>query len=144
MGVFGVSDTTHSTGGACSQQLPLRANMPWHRRRLPCLEPSPLALHPLPACSSKVKIFVNLETTEKIYTSGEHLCPMDGFVCFHNSHLIRCGGGTGFGALQPLHRAAWSRPACRSHCDPTAQFMVCCDNWPWVLPFPGAAGGWAR
>lgn len=52
-------------------------------------------LHPSiplpPACSSKVKIFVNSETTEKIYTSGEHLCPMDGFVCFLNSHLIRCG-----------------------------------------------------
>lgn len=46
-----------------------------------CVPPGP--------CSAAVKIFVNLETTEKIYTKGEHLCPMDGFVCFHNSHLIR-------------------------------------------------------
>ena len=35
-------------------------------------------------------MFVNLETKEKIYKTGEHMCPMDGFVCFHNTELI-CG-----------------------------------------------------
>jgi len=54
---------------------------------------------PASARSSKVKIFVNSETTEKIYTSGEHLCPMDGFVCFRNSHLIRCGAAPSRGGL---------------------------------------------
>ena len=33
---------------------------------------------------------MNLETTEKVYTGEEHMCPMDGFVCFHNSDLV-CG-----------------------------------------------------
>ena len=47
-------------------------------------------------CMSKFKpallrrLFVNLETTEKVYKGSEHMCPMDGFVCFHNSELM-CG-----------------------------------------------------
>ncbi|KAL4425069.1 hypothetical protein ABPG77_010383 [Micractinium sp. CCAP 211/92] len=60
--------------------------------------------------NAAVKIFVNLETTEKIYTKGEHLCPMDGFVCFHNSHLISgrlgkvtLGGGNKSGLFQVLN-----------------------------------------
>lgn len=40
--------------------------------------------------SVEVRVFVNLETKEKIYKGGDHMCPMDGFVCFHNSLLI-CG-----------------------------------------------------
>ena len=31
---------------------------------------------------------MNLETTEKVYKGGEHMCYMDGFVCFHNSELV--------------------------------------------------------
>lgn len=58
-------------------------------------------------CSSRVKLFVNLETAEKIYSAGEHMCPMDGFVAFHNSHLISgrlgkvtLGGGNKAGLFQ--------------------------------------------
>ena len=36
------------------------------------------------------RLFVNLETTEKVYKGDEHMCPTDGFVCFHNSELV-CG-----------------------------------------------------
>ncbi|PSC73949.1 DNA-directed RNA polymerase III subunit rpc1-like isoform X2 [Micractinium conductrix] len=60
--------------------------------------------------NASVKIFANLETTEKIYTSGQHLCPMDGFVCFYNSHLISgrlgkvtLGGGNKSGLFQVLN-----------------------------------------
>jgi len=34
------------------------------------------------------RVFVNLETTEKVYKGGEQMCYMDGFVCFHNSELV--------------------------------------------------------
>lgn len=40
--------------------------------------------------ASICRLFVNLETTEKVYKGQEHMCPMDGFVCFHNSELV-CG-----------------------------------------------------
>ena len=33
---------------------------------------------------------MNLETSEKTYKGQEHMCPMDGYVCFHNSDLV-CG-----------------------------------------------------
>lgn len=36
------------------------------------------------------RVYVNLETKEKMYTSGEHMCPADGWVCFRNSQLL-CG-----------------------------------------------------
>lgn len=39
---------------------------------------------------AKCRLFVNLETSEKIYKGDEHMCPMDGYVCFHNSELV-CG-----------------------------------------------------
>lgn len=45
-----------------------------------------MLLRPRLACP----VFVNLELPEKGYTSGEHLCPKDGYVCIHNSDLI-CG-----------------------------------------------------
>lgn len=36
-------------------------------------------------------IFLNLEVPEKIYSKkGEHMCPVDGYVCFRNSEHI-CG-----------------------------------------------------
>ena len=42
-------------------------------------------------CSAGVKIFANLETTERIYSIDNpgHMCIRDGYVCFYNSHLIR-------------------------------------------------------
>ena len=43
-------------------------------------------------CSASIPIFANLETSEKVYSSGEHMCAMDGWVAFHNSHLVRCAG----------------------------------------------------
>ena len=36
------------------------------------------------------RVFVSLETQEKIYKKDEHMCPMDGFVCLRNSELV-CG-----------------------------------------------------
>ena len=57
---------------------------------------------PAPPRSSRVKLFVNLETAEKIYSRGAHMCPMDGFVAFHNSHLIRWAGSEWAG------RAGWA------------------------------------
>ncbi len=38
------------------------------------------------------RVYVNLETKEKMYSGGdvEHMCPKDGYVCFHNSQLL-CG-----------------------------------------------------
>ena len=76
----------------------------------PCALPIYFTHAPSPPspCSSGVKIFVNLQTTEKVYTGkGEHLCPRDGFVCFHNSHLISgrlgkvtLGGGNKAGLFQ--------------------------------------------
>ena len=55
----------------------------------------------VPACSARVKIFATLETTERIYSHDNpgHMCPNDGYVCFYNSHLIRCRWGRwGIGA----------------------------------------------
>ncbi|KFM26649.1 DNA-directed RNA polymerase III subunit rpc1 [Auxenochlorella protothecoides] len=60
--------------------------------------------------NSRVKLFVSLETAEKIYTKqGQHMCPADGYVCFHNSHLIcgrlgkvTLGGGNKAGLFQVL------------------------------------------
>lgn len=53
------------------------------------------------------RVFVNLETSEKIYRGGEHLCPMDGYVCFRNSELVTgrlgkatLGGGNKAGLFQ--------------------------------------------
>ena len=37
-----------------------------------------------------LRVFVSLETQEKIYKKDEHMCPMDGFVCLRNSDLV-CG-----------------------------------------------------
>ncbi len=64
----------------------------------------PHLLHGPPRC----RIFVNLETTEKIYSKGrEHLDPADGYVCFRNSELISgrlgkvtLGGGNKSGLFQ--------------------------------------------
>jgi DNA-directed RNA polymerase III subunit RPC1 len=33
-------------------------------------------------------IRVNVDSKEKFYTSGEHMCPMDGYCCFHRGELI--------------------------------------------------------
>ncbi|KAF5838068.1 hypothetical protein DUNSADRAFT_3438 [Dunaliella salina] len=41
--------------------------------------------------NARTRIFLNLEVAEKIYSKkGEHMCPVDGYVCFRNSELI-CG-----------------------------------------------------
>ncbi len=40
-------------------------------------------------CSASIPIFANLETSEKVYSGNQHMCPQDGWVAFHNSHLIR-------------------------------------------------------
>jgi hypothetical protein len=89
--------------------------------------------------SARTPIFVNLETSEKIYTKGEHLCPMDGFVCFRNSILIRWA---------PSGQAAWQAAALLAA---TAALLLlpaaalaglACLTWcPAALR---AAGGWAR
>ena len=59
------------------------------------------------ACLLKCRVYVNLETKEKIYTSGDHMCPMDGYVCFRNSQLmcgrlgkVTLGGGNKAGLFQ--------------------------------------------
>ena len=56
------------------------------------------------------RIFVNLETSEKIYKGGEYLDPMDGYVCFHNSDLVcgrlgkaTLGGGNKSSLFQVIH-----------------------------------------
>lgn len=54
------------------------------------------------------RIFVNLETKEKNYCGkGQHMCPRDGWVCFHNSELVSgrlgkatLGGGNKSGLFQ--------------------------------------------
>ena len=56
------------------------------------------------------RIFVNLETKEKNYCGkGHHMCPRDGWVCFHNSELVSgrlgkatLGGGNKAGLFQVL------------------------------------------
>lgn len=89
-------------------KLPEIGQAPGVRIALLALLPTSPAPCP-PPCSASVKIFVNLETTEKIYTTGEHLCPMDGFVCFFNSHLIRWVAGWLAGRrCPPIHAAACS------------------------------------
>jgi hypothetical protein len=52
-----------------------------------------------------------LETTEKVYKGDEHMCFMDGFVCFHNSELVSgrlgkatLGGGNKSSLFQVHHR----------------------------------------
>lgn len=60
--------------------------------------------------SSRVGLFINLETAEKIYTKqGEHMCPMDGYVAFRNSELLcgrlgkaTLGGGNKAGLFQVI------------------------------------------
>lgn len=57
-----------------------------------------------PHCHPR-RIFVNLEVAEKIYSrKGEHMCPVDGYVCFRNSELI-CG------RVGKVRRAHWLRTA---------------------------------
>lgn len=54
------------------------------------------------------RIFVNLETKEKNYCGQQkHMCPRDGWVCFHNSELVSgrlgkatLGGGNKAGLFQ--------------------------------------------
>jgi DNA-directed RNA polymerase III subunit RPC1 len=48
-------------------------------------------IRPNLACS----VFINIELKEKFYTSGEHLCAKDGYVCIINSELVsgRIGKG---------------------------------------------------
>ncbi|KAK2077195.1 hypothetical protein QBZ16_004829 [Prototheca wickerhamii] len=66
-----------------------------------------------------VRLFVNLETTEKIYVKPrEHMCPNDGFVCFRNSELlsgrlgkVTLGGGNKAGLFQVLTADYSSRAA---------------------------------
>ena len=57
------------------------------------------------------RLFVNLETSEKLYTKGDikHMCPKDGWVCFRNSELLSgrlgkatLGGGNKSGLFQVL------------------------------------------
>ena len=57
-------------------------------------------MRPNTACS----VFVNLDLKEKTYTSGEHMCPMDGYVCIINSELVsgRIGKGLLGGAKSGL------------------------------------------
>jgi hypothetical protein len=43
-----------------------------------------MLLRPSLACP----IFINIELKERAYTTGEHLCPKDGFVSVINSDLI--------------------------------------------------------
>jgi DNA-directed RNA polymerase III subunit RPC1 len=43
-----------------------------------------MLLRPSLACP----IFINIELKERAYTTGEHLCPKDGFVSIINSDLI--------------------------------------------------------
>ena len=53
---------------------------------------------------------MNLETKEKIYTAGEHMCPMDGYICFRNSQLMcgRLGKATlGGGNKAGLFQVQW-------------------------------------
>lgn len=56
------------------------------------------------------RVYVNLETKEKMYTGGEHMCPADGWVCFRNSQLLcgrlgkaTLGGGNKAGLYQVSH-----------------------------------------
>jgi RNA polymerase Rpb1, domain 3 len=45
----------------------------------------------------RCRIFLNIAVKERQYTSGEHMCPRDGFVCFVNSELV--SGRLGKGVL---------------------------------------------
>ena len=63
-------------------------------------------------------MYVNLETKEKMYTGGEHMCPADGWVCFRNSQLLcgrlgkaTLGGGNKAGLYQVNSGACASLPA---------------------------------
>ena len=65
-----------------------------------------------PVDTAARRVYVNLETKEKMYTSGEHMCPADGWVCFRNSQLLcgrlgkaTLGGGNKAGLYQVTTRS---------------------------------------
>lgn len=98
-------------------------------------------MRPNTSCS----VFVNLDLKEKTYTSGEHMCAMDGYVCIINSELISgrigkslLGGAKSglFGTLAARYSAHVAGALSSCHA-----LLTCCSApaWPSILRL--ATGG---